>query len=110
MLHPWRCDTPGVVLRRRLEYLSCATDLVSSLVQWVSRDMISSVFTQHKMSGVHILDPASGDIIVPSSTMDLGDLGEQLGVISPDTWVRWMDESEIEMAVFVTFSNIVPTK
>ena len=110
MLHPWRCDIPGVVLRRRLEYLSCATDPVSSLVQWVCRDIISSVHTEHKVSGLHIIDPESGDIIVPSSSMDLGDLGEQLGIITPDTWVRWVDEPEIEMAVLVTFSSIVPAQ
>ena len=105
--HP--CDTlqPGVVVKPHLEYRACATDKVDDLRRWISRDVISSVHDQRfKVTGLHLLYPETGEVVVPDPRQDLADLGEELGVITDQTWMEWVDGVETLVTIVARFSNI----
>ena len=59
-----------------------------------------------KVTGLHLLYPETGEVVVPDPRQDLADLGEELGVITDQTWMEWVDGVETLVAIVARFSNI----
>ena len=107
LLHPSDTLKPGVVVNPHLEYRACGTDKVNDLRRWISRDIISSVHDQRfKVTGLHLLVPETGEVVAPDPRQDLADLGEELGVITDQTWMEWVDGVETLVTIVARFSNI----